>query len=130
MKSLKSNYSVRSSGLSTLRQLVLPVRPPALNQLVITNSQTSDAPKIGPEPHPSPKAIGCAWSFSACKAMLAVSLSLAFLGFSSTVRAQLTIWDDFNGGAPDTATGWTAYEASVNSADFIKIIQNRKLRPD
>ena len=117
MKSLKSNYSVRSSGLSTLRQLVLPVRPPALNQLVITNSQTSDAPKIGPEPHPSPKAIGCAWSFSACKAMLAVSLSLAFLGFSSTVRAQLTISDDFNSGGPDTANGWTAYEGSVNSDD-------------
>src|SRR5437879_2565757 len=117
MNSLQSSSSAWPLRSSAPQQAALSVQPLTWNHAVPISSRLSDGRVIGPKPDPSPKAIGSVWPFSGCRAMLAVSLALAFLGFSSTVRAQLTISDDFNSGGPDTANGWTAYEGSVNSDD-------------
>src|SRR5437879_4667792 len=116
MNSIESNSSVRPSALSTLQQPVLPVPPGAINHTAFASSQTSGLQSDLSSSRSAPWTLSSR-SFPGRRAILAAGLSLALLGLASTVRAQLTISDDFNSGGPDTAHGWTAYEGSVNSDD-------------
>src|SRR5437870_2282729 len=116
MNSRSLNSLVSRSPSLTLRSAQCVFGLTAANRAVIMNPQTSD-PQMNISSTRSAAAPIGSCSFSGCRAILAMGLSLAFLGLTTSARAQATVSDDFNSGPPDTAQGWAAYEGSPGTRE-------------
>src|ERR1041385_8020101 len=79
---------------------------------VMGNSRIPEAPAKATI-QPSATAIMTLWTRHTCSGMFVLGLSLALLGLSSTLRAQV-ISDNFNSGKD---LGWTPYEGSPGTRE-------------
>src|SRR5207249_53644 len=113
MNSPKLNSLVLSRCSSTHPQPARVFRPGATSRNILGNSPISEA-LANTSIHPSAAGIvaSCAWP--GCRGMFVLGLSLALLGLTSTVQAQV-ISDNFNSGKD---IGWTPYEGSPGTREI------------